>query len=1077
MGADFSRVRSNPLLDYAGVELKQGAVLLDADANELVAILDHRLRALASDVLGRATVGANTPDAFRITLGTTSSGAQTLLIGPGRLYVDGLLAENHGNQDPAQRVFDDLMAEPAFSHPVPYETQPYLPNPPPLPRAGRHLVYLDVWNRQVTHLEQPNLVETAVGVETSSRLQTVWQVRVLGEEAGGATTCSSPDAELAGWADLIAPSTGRLSTGTYEVAAVTDPCELPPAGGYRGLENQLFRVEIHDAGQPGGTATFKWSRDNASVGSGVATCVSASELQLDSLGRDEVLRINSGDWVEVIDDVREFTQRPGEIRKATVAAGKDRHITLNAPLPADMLPGSFPDNTFPRQRNLRVRLWSQRGKVLSTAGNGTTAVFQDLDDTGSSGLIKVPASGTTLLLENGVTVSFDSTGNKGFRAGDYWVFAARTSDASVEVLDKAAPRGIHHHYARLGFWDAGTNAEPTDCRHHWPPAGGGDDCSCTQCVTPESHASGELTIQEAVRRVQETGGTVCLKVGQYVLREPVRMANTQGVRIRGDGFKTILVAAAGAFAIDTGVSIAIENFSIATTGDRPAISVRSGYDISLQELFITSANPQAAASAIALSGAVIDLKIRDNWITAPVGVRALDPAAPEPFEVLFTADVCIENNQFSSARQAIAFAGRVSNIEGMTIRGNEILRCREGGIVMLSEAYPGSAVRIVDNTLAVNGPGIRCGTNFCWIQGNRIHAGLLENRAPVGAGITLENGPNPDTQPHYELLSNQINGFPDAGIAINDSVQELICKLNIIEDCGNGIVTASSVVLGSVSVENNHLRDIGDPHGPAQSDPFIFGISLRRTASATVAGNQLQRIGMEAPVGIQRIAGIVLFAVRSSQVSNNQVQDIGPPIAASTMIIAGIQMLGPQQEHLVSGNHVSRDAGTSPDGASWFALLVEEPGPPVPIIHVGNFSVVHLAAARMLVLDGTHVFTHDLVLDPTGSNPLALGQSSVVVTGNVLNARGGTPAVNVATTLDVKLSDNRCTLNGREAVISVTCAAALMNSNAVRGLGRISIDSHVAGSQNAAIGNVTNGEIFVNGQPLPAPWAQLNVRI
>ena len=93
-----------------------------------------------------------------------------------------------------------------------------------------------------------------MGVETSSRLQTVWQVRVLGEEAGAGTTCGSPDAELAGWADLIAPSTGRLTTGTYEVAAVTDPCELPPTGGYRGLENQLYRVEIHDPGQPGGTA-------------------------------------------------------------------------------------------------------------------------------------------------------------------------------------------------------------------------------------------------------------------------------------------------------------------------------------------------------------------------------------------------------------------------------------------------------------------------------------------------------------------------------------------------------------------------------------------------------------------------------------------------------------------------------------------------------------------------------------------------------------------------------------------------------------------------------------------------------
>ena len=68
MGADFSRVRFNPLRDYAGVELQQGRVLTDADANELMAITDRRLRALASDTLGRATVSSMTPDGFKLTL-------------------------------------------------------------------------------------------------------------------------------------------------------------------------------------------------------------------------------------------------------------------------------------------------------------------------------------------------------------------------------------------------------------------------------------------------------------------------------------------------------------------------------------------------------------------------------------------------------------------------------------------------------------------------------------------------------------------------------------------------------------------------------------------------------------------------------------------------------------------------------------------------------------------------------------------------------------------------------------------------------------------------------------------------
>jgi len=156
MGADLSRIRSNPLLDFAGVEFQQGRVTLDADFNELVAVVDRRLRAAASDILGPSTVSSTTPDAFKIT-----AAAGTLSIGKGRLYVDGLLPEDHGavSTDPAKKLFDPLMAEASFADPIAYSAQPYLPSPPALPADGRHLVYLDVWEREVTHLERPDLVD------------------------------------------------------------------------------------------------------------------------------------------------------------------------------------------------------------------------------------------------------------------------------------------------------------------------------------------------------------------------------------------------------------------------------------------------------------------------------------------------------------------------------------------------------------------------------------------------------------------------------------------------------------------------------------------------------------------------------------------------------------------------------------------------------------------------------------------------------------------------------------------------------------------------------------------------------
>src|SRR5215813_4039149 len=111
MAADVSRVRFDPLRDYSAVGLQQGRLLLDSDWNEQAAILDRRLRAQVADLApsqpgGTATgsvtsVSARTPDAFKVTV---SGGV--LSIGPGRMYVDGLLAENHGATGP---VFDPVL--------------------------------------------------------------------------------------------------------------------------------------------------------------------------------------------------------------------------------------------------------------------------------------------------------------------------------------------------------------------------------------------------------------------------------------------------------------------------------------------------------------------------------------------------------------------------------------------------------------------------------------------------------------------------------------------------------------------------------------------------------------------------------------------------------------------------------------------------------------------------------------------------------------------------------------------------------------------------------------------------------
>lgn len=884
MATDLSRVRSDPLLDFAGVELKQGGVLLDADFNEGVSITDRRLRAAASDILGRARVSSTTPDAFRITALATGLG-----IGRGRLYVDGLLAENHGAapDDPADRSFDPLLAAPVFLDDLEYATQPYLPDPPTLPAQGRHLVYLDVWQRQVTHLERPALVESAVGVETSSRLQTVWQVQVMPETLGSGITCATPDEQIPGWPQQIATSDGRLTTGTVEVSPAEDPCELPPTGGYRGLENQLYRVEIHDPGQPGGTATFKWSRDNASVGSRVASLISTTELELDSVGRDEVLRFNTGDWIEIVDDRREFSQAAGEMRRIIDIDDASRRIVLSAPPPAEMLPSPavFPDSEHPRAANLRVRRWDQKGLVYRTDASGTPVQIQDLDAS-SDGLIAVPAGAVEVILEHGVTVRFDSAGPSGFHAGDWWVFAARTGDASVEPLEQSPPRGIHHHYARLGVWDV-PNGTVTDCRNPWPPpvTAGGDTCACTVCVDPERHASGQMTLQMAIDLVrQRGGGTVCIEVGTYALDEPLDLGGARSLRLVGKGMNSVLITTGRAIQIGAEAQdVRLEGFAVLT---RPpfneiaddAVVLAAAREVVLERLWVRVLNDNPNWAAIALRGALVDVAIRDCVLGGAFGVRSGSADGAEAG----LSDLRIDDNSFDCSEIAVDLRGvTVHQLVGR-LRGNRVLGCLQAGLVLAGDTATGHGFEVSGNALVVAGDGIIAGLDGLHIHGNvLLQAEFAEPQRQSGVRVVggLRQGID-----DCRILGNRITGFHGAAVMVNaPRLAAMMIKHNRIDRVGQGIVLEGVLLVEQLSIENNQLSQV--------AEVAIDGEG--REARMVIGGNQIDVRGPVFAVRVQYETGEIAF-------SQNQIRCLEAgdrpdvALAARLLIVSSNQAQGGQ---------------------------------------------------------------------------------------------------------------------------------------------------------------------------------------
>ena len=855
MSGDYSRIAFDAHLDDLGVLIEQGRPLSDRDWSDLVLQLTRRIQAGTLDTLGAAVVPVQTPDGFEV----QAAGGE-LTIGRGRIYVDGLLAENHGRPpDGGTYDWDPRLAELFGSEPLDYDQQPYYPNPPALPTGGSHLAYVDVWTREVNRFIRPEMIEPALGIDTSTRLQTVWQVKLLSLGESGAT-CATPLDQIPGWLPDHAPSAGRLSVTTVAVPGQPDPCLVsPPAGSkYTGLENQLYRLEIHTGGPPG-TATFLWSRDNASVEAAVLEIPSLTQIVVDSVGKDEVLRFSDGDWVEITDDWLELHGLPGVLRKIKTGGGVDdatRTITLDAPLPS----GQFPTDSehLPAaDRHTRIRRWDQKHKIL----DGTGAEIQDLDAQTSDGSITVPAGGVQVLLEHNIVASFSvqPTGGE-FRTGDYWVFAARAADASVEELDAAPPRGIHHHYAKLAVVTFPDGED--DCRTFWPPAQTqppvveGDQCACTVCVTPAAHASGDLTVQMAIDQVIERGGgTVCLDVGVYALQQPLQVSGAQSLHVAGHGVASRLQGTGSLVRVTESRDVTLKSMALVsrppqgTTPDA-VLALASSTDVRGRELFVTVANDMAGWSAVGLSGALAGVSLCGCELSAPLGIRGGDETGLETG----LTDLRIEDNTFDCQTSAVVLESVTVHQFVSHIRGNRVTGCSGPAVVLTGAAVPDHSLHVSGNSLTVDGSGIVAALDGVRIVDNDVRQAVEAGGEALANGIHLLPGvADDDSLDHVQIHGNLVAGFAGAGVLIEaPRVRSATIKQNRIERTSGGIVFEGAQELIQVAIENNQLSDIRGAGLRAES--------LEGEASLATSGNQVSTAGADPAVLLLFGRGTQVFA-------------------------------------------------------------------------------------------------------------------------------------------------------------------------------------------------------------------------
>lgn len=437
MKGDFTRLTFAREKHYSSVRMQQGRVQLDADWNEQLDITGHRVETEAGDVIG--VCGAPQGDSFKV--GLQKDG--TLTLHAGRYYVDGILCENEHTCRLAPPATLDLPVQPD----LPGATAPSTP--------GNYIVYLDVWQRHLTAVEDPSLIEVAIDAQTATRTKTVWQAKLLEIPSNevpppGNFACGQ---SFSVWNDLVAWRDARMQAQTVADTSGSGPCIVPAAAGYQRLENQLYRVEIHKPG-PVGTATFTWSRDNGSVVSGVDK-FDAKTITISDPGRDPYLSFAAGQWVELTDDRRELN--PDGASSVLVRLTSPTEGTL---LTYDPATASGAINPTAFGSNTKVRRWDQA----------------DVDEIATDATTWIP-------LEGGVQVQF-ATGDN-YVTGDYWLIPARavtaqTAAGTIEwptdtkgnpVLQQAA--GIRHHYCRLAIFEWGTQTSPlksvTDCRRLFPP--------------------------------------------------------------------------------------------------------------------------------------------------------------------------------------------------------------------------------------------------------------------------------------------------------------------------------------------------------------------------------------------------------------------------------------------------------------------------------------------------------------------------------------------------------------------------------------------------------------------------------
>jgi len=773
--------------------------------------------------------------------------------------------------------------------------------------AGTRLAaYLELSERHVTAVEDPGLIEQALGGDgdTTSRTMLTAQVKIAAVDAG-----LTPQAVAAAIRSPALPS-GTVRFGTAAAVLAADPCDLPVPGGYTGPDNRLYRLAVHDVSA--GRTLFKWSRDNAS--DLFAASVSPAAPTTLRVAAEAPLR--AGDLVEVLSDA---TDRGDAAPGAVTAAG------------------------FARPRRPQGRLVRLDGGGTVT---GTQRVFDLLDPETEApaapldlaflgnqgvkvrrwdGLIARPGAGPlNLPIENGIEAQIDGS----FEPGNWWQFEARVLAPNANGPAVPQPHGPERLFAPLALLEQTAAGQPMqlvawlDRRHNslCAPQADGTAYDGARVGTPAD------TVQEALDELFLRLGDGCGEIAVPADADlqgifdampagfSAKVCLNSGIR---DLAARVLVAGKGDLVIS-----GIGGGSVLRRNGRPMLEFRNCRSVTLRDFAIESTGSGAPALLFTDCGLVTIEGLRIEAATAAtpgVAVRVLRTGdqpqgrvrlaanritvgrADGAIEVIGAADVAITDNTLSVPAAPFDIRGAMGDPLLAAAVGNVLLdrvdfhaddafdfvgspvydippsgpaNRRRGGVVMAGGVWGRSVLTFTthgrlnasnwDELAAVNQPPGGQSTNTVGMQ--RFLRGFRVRLARALMDPTVGGASVPATvRPNLDLLR--------VDIIRSNATQAGMAGIVVVQRGGpfrsrNATHTADPLMTDGgarVLVADNMLEG------------FVQGIRLAATGArdswhflgeARVTGN---RIGLRLPVQAHQRGGVLLGNALLAQVEDNTV--------------------------------------------------------------------------------------------------------------------------------------------------------------------------------------------------------------